>query len=76
MRNGAWFGQRELPCVQDDQACLCALTSLWEKARPEIPPRAEIIRIGVTLRDLSPANERQLDLFLNDDSDAPQKCKY
>ena len=68
MRDGAWYGQRELPSVQDDQACLSALTSLWEKARPEIPPRAEIIRIGVNLSDLSSANERQLDLFLNDDS--------
>jgi DNA polymerase-4 len=68
MRDGAWYGQRELPSVQDDQACLSALTSLWEKARPEIPARAEIIRIGVNLSDLSSANERQLDLFLNDDS--------
>jgi DNA polymerase-4 len=68
MRAGAWYGQRNLPSVQDDQACLSGLTSLWEKARPEIPPRAEIIRIGVNLSDLSSANERQLDLFLNDDS--------
>ena len=42
MRDGAWYGQRELPSVQDDQACLSALTSLWEKARPEIPaPRRD-----------------------------------
>ncbi len=68
MRAGAWYGQRDLPSVQDDQACLSGLTSLWEKARPEISPRAEIIRIGVNLSDLSSANERQLDLFLNDDS--------
>ena len=48
---------------------LAALTSLWEKARAEIPRRAEIIRVGVNLSDLSSANERQLDLFLNDDSE-------
>ena len=68
MRDGAWYAQRELPSVQDDQACLSALTSLWQKARAEIPSRAEIIRIGVNLSDLSSANERQLDLFLKDDS--------
>ena len=28
MRNGAWVGQRELPCIQDDQACLGALSLL------------------------------------------------
>ncbi len=68
MRNGAWYGRRELPSVQDDQACLSGLTFLWEKARAGIPRRAEIIRIGVTLSDLSPANARQLDLLLNDDT--------
>jgi DNA polymerase IV len=67
MRSGAWFRQRELPCVQDDQACLSGLNALWEKARVEIPRRSEIIRVGVTLAELTPANERQLDLLLNDD---------
>ena len=68
IRGGAWYGQCALPSVQDDQACLSGLTNLWKKTRAEIPGRAEIIRIGVTLSNLSPANERQLDLFLNDDS--------
>ena len=74
MRNGAWFGQQELHSVQDDQACLSALNVLWIKAKAEIRPRSEIIRVGVTLADLSPANERQLDLFLHDD-DERQKCE-
>jgi DNA polymerase-4 len=74
MRNGAWFGQRELPCVQDDHACLAALSALWQKARAEIPKQAEIIRVGVTLLDLSPANARQLDLLENDDGER-QKCE-
>lgn len=65
IRNDAWFRQRELPCVQDDYACLGALSSLWEVARSQIGPRAEIIRVGVTLSDLSPATERQLDLLGN-----------
>jgi DNA polymerase-4 len=68
MRSGGWFGQRELPSVQDDQACLSALNVLWTKARAEIPHRSEIIRVGVTLSELSPANERQLDLLTNDDA--------
>ena len=74
IRGSAWFGQRQLHCVQDDHACLAALAALWEKARAEIPKRAEIIRVGVTLLDLSPANARQLDLLENDDG-ARQKCE-
>ena len=73
-RNGAWFGQRGMPCVQDDQACLAALKILWEKARAELHRRTEIVRVGVTLSELSPANERQLDLLLDDDEER-QKCE-
>jgi DNA polymerase-4 len=67
IRNDAWFGEGELPCVQDDFACLSALNSLWEKAKAVLSTKAKIIRVGVTLADLSPANQRQLDIFLNDD---------
>jgi DNA polymerase-4 len=74
LRSGAWFGEGELHCVQDDYACLAALAALWEKARRELRPRAEIVRVGVTLLDLSPATARQLDLFLNDDR-RRQKCE-
>jgi DNA polymerase-4 len=74
MRNGGWFGQRQLPVVQDDQACLAGLAAIWEKARREIPKRSEIVRVGVTLLDLSPADARQLDLLLNDDA-ARRKCE-
>ena len=74
MRGGAWFGQQELHCVQDDHACLSGLALMWETARAKIPRRAEIIRVGVTLCDLSPANARQLDLLLNDDG-TRRKCE-
>jgi DNA polymerase-4 len=74
IRNDAWFGQLELPCVLDDQACLAGLNTLWDKSRREISPRAEIIRVGVTLLDLVPANARQLDMFLNDDRKR-RKCE-
>jgi DNA polymerase-4 len=57
----------DLPCVQDDQACLAGLEGLWKKAARRIPRRAKILAVGTTLDDLTPANERQLDLLLNDD---------
>ena len=74
IRNGAWFGQRELHAVQDDQACLRALEALWEKARGEIARRAEIVRVGVTLSSLTRATERQLDMLLDDNKDR-QRCE-
>ena len=64
----------DLPCIQDDQACLAALTSLWETAKKRIPHRARMVSVGVTLSDLCPAGERQLDLLLNDDSNR-KKCE-
>lgn len=74
IRDSGWFGERELHSVQDDYACLAGLTALWEKAHRELRPRAEIVRVGVTLCDLSPATARQLDMFLNDDRER-QKCE-
>jgi DNA polymerase-4 len=70
---GKSFGY-DLPCVQDDQACLAALNALWETARKQIPRRARMVSVGVTLGDLSPAGERQLDLLLNDDP-SRKKCE-
>ncbi len=69
MREDRWFGQLPLPIVHDDYACLSALEKLWVRARAELPGRVRIIRIGVTLLDLSIASERQLDMLLNDDRD-------
>jgi DNA polymerase-4 len=74
IRNSAWFGQRELPSVQDDHACLQALNTLWGKAQGEIARRAVIVRVGVTLSKLTPASERQFDLFLNDSKER-QRCE-
>ena len=36
--------------------------------RSRVPPLARVIRLGVALFDLSPANARQLDLLVNDDA--------
>ena len=68
MRDARWSEDLPLPIVHDDQACLAGLETLWAKARAEIPRSARIIRLGVTLLDLSPANARQLDMFVNDDA--------
>jgi DNA polymerase-4 len=67
MRHGSWGRTREMPCVQDDFACLNALNILWDMARAEVSRQEKIIRVSVTLGNLSPATERQLDMFLNDD---------
>ena len=68
LRSGSWSGERELPAVLDDHACLAGLTLLWEQARAELPRRTVIIRVGVTLGELSSADARQLDLLLRDDA--------
>ena len=62
VHRGAW-----LPAVHDDQAVLAALEDLWSDARADLPRRARIMRLGVTLLDLTRANERQLDILLDDD---------
>lgn len=64
---GGWFAQAHLPAVQDDKACLDALKQLWRTAAAQLPRRARIMRVGVTLLDLSRAEERQLDWLLDDD---------
>lgn len=69
IRNNGWFAQRDLRSVQDDHACLAGLAALWAKARAQLPQTARIIRVGVTLLDLTPASARQLDLFADDDSE-------
>jgi DNA polymerase-4 len=60
--SGAW-----LPAVHDDQAVLSALENMWTRLHRKLPRRARILRVGVTLLELTPATERQLDIFLNDD---------
>ncbi len=55
-------------------ACLEALNNLWDKAQRETARRAVIVRVGVTLSKLTPASERQFDLFL-DDNKVRQRCE-
>lgn len=66
-RDDSWARAVTLPAVHDDQAVLAALEGLWRAARRQIGRGAQIVRLGVTLLDLTPARERQLDLLLDDD---------
>ena len=61
------FRDAWLPAVHDDQAVLTALEGLWAGVRESLPRHARILRLGVTLLDLTRASERQLDMLLNDD---------
>ncbi|WP_022728706.1 Y-family DNA polymerase [Fodinicurvata sediminis] len=66
-RSGPWLAKTDLPVVRDDQAILSALAGLWKRVEQAYPRGVMIFRVGVTLYDLSPAGERQLDLLLRDD---------
>ena len=69
MKQGNWFGEQGLHSANDDHACLSALTKLWSRVRQECAPNIQIVRVGVTLADIKPANTRQLDFFVNDDEE-------
>jgi DNA polymerase-4 len=58
---------RWLPGIHDYQAVLSALEILWGEARALLPPQTRVLRLGVTLFDLTRASERQLDMLLDDD---------
>lgn len=73
-RDGGWAGDRRLPAVLDDQACLRALEALWDQAMAKIPARARIVQVGVMLGDLTPASQRQTDMLLADDADR-RRCE-
>jgi len=63
----SWSTRTTLPYANDDQACLKALDALWSEAEAVVPNSLKIVRVGVTLGDLTPSDCRQLDLLLNDD---------
>lgn len=68
LRDGSWNRSRGLPGVHDDHAVLSALEILWDEACSCLPFRTHVIRLGVTLFELTPVSERQLDMFLDDDA--------
>lgn len=66
---GGWSAQLKLPVVHDDMALLTALAGLWRQMKQGQTGRSRVLRVGVTLFDLSPAGQRQLDWLENDDLD-------
>lgn len=67
MGNGSVHRDAWLPAVHDDQAVLSALERLWSDVQLKLPRSARILRLGVTLLELTRAGERQLDILLDDD---------
>lgn len=73
-KDGNWSHGADLPDVQDDQGCLSGLKDLWDRAVDDLPMWTKVFRLGVTLGELTPVKNRQLDLLLNDDRHR-QKCE-
>lgn len=67
LREDGWSATRWLPAVHDDQATLSALEEIWREAAAALPPASKVMRLGVTLLDLTRADQRQMDLLLDDD---------
>jgi DNA polymerase-4 len=69
MFDHSWSRLRTLPQVHDDQAVLSALAILWEQMLKQVSPYSKVLRVGVTLCDITPADSRQLDMLHNDDNE-------
>lgn len=67
IKDGSWSRSRRLPVVHDDQAILECLDALWAQVRAAWPRGVTVYRVSVTLHDLSPADQRQIDMLLDDD---------
>ena len=67
IRDGSWSGRWTLPMVRDDKALLDGLGALWSEAQKANPKHVTIFRVGITLIDITPEGERQMDLLLDDD---------
>jgi DNA polymerase IV len=67
IKDGTWQRVRSMPMVHDDAAILDALRHVWQQASATLPKRTVVFRVGVTLTDITPASERQMDLLANDD---------
>ena len=73
VRDGYWAKNMSLPIVNDDAGILAGLDALWHRVRLAYPNGVTIFRVSITLHDLTDANERQLDMLLDDDA---QRQKY
>jgi len=68
IRDGSYSDGLKMPIVNDDKAMLDALDMMWLKVEEKIPHNM-IFRLHITLCDLSFANARQIDMFLDDDEE-------
>lgn len=68
----AWGENTNLPVVQDDKAILDGLNKIWWRLCRYLSPKTRIVRVGVTLGQISRADSRQLDMLLNDDAERRQ----
>ena len=73
MKEKGWSTRHKLHMANDDQACLKALDAMWAQARKSLPKSIKIVRVGVTLGDLTRSDTRQLDMLINDD---PERQKW
>jgi len=67
IKERGWASRHKLHMANDDQACLAGLDTLWARAKAQVPSHLKIVRVGVTLGDLTEAGCRQLDMLINDD---------
>ncbi|WP_077993462.1 Y-family DNA polymerase [Bartonella choladocola] len=67
LEHGYWGRYFRLAVVNDDQAVLEGLSIVWRQAEKELHRHAKIFQVSVTLGNLSDADQRQLDMLLNDD---------
>lgn len=68
-KQGGWVESYDLSGVIDDKACLDAIKIMWGRIHKILPQRSKAMRVGVTLMDLSRADERQLDWINDDDAE-------
>ncbi len=69
LENGGWERHRSLPVVRDDNAILSALRAVWFEAKATLPRRTKLFQVGVTLTNITPASERQMDFLLDDEGE-------
>ncbi len=69
IRDGDWSRKRTLPAVRDDKALLDALEHLFGDVRREYPKGLTIFSVSATLYNLTPNDQRQMDMLLDDDAE-------
>lgn len=63
----SWGNVAPLREIVDDVVILATLARLWDHVSAPIPPGTKLMRVGVTLGELTDAGARQPDLFDDDD---------